>query len=79
MSELSIAELASEHAELLPQRETLSIIIINSSSIAIATHAHSTAVAVNVTNIDRSFDSHVNWPHYWLHHHHHHGGGGGDG
>jgi hypothetical protein len=76
MSELSIAELASEHAELLPQRETLSIIIINSSSIAIAAHAHSTAVAVNVTNIQGSFDSHVNW-HHWLHHHHHHGGGDG--
>jgi hypothetical protein len=70
MSELSIAELASEHAELLPQRETLSIIIINSSSIAIAAHSHSTAVSVDVTNIVGSFDSHVNWPHWF-----HHGGG----
>ena len=28
MSELSLAELASENAELLPQRETLSTIVI---------------------------------------------------
>jgi hypothetical protein len=68
MSELSIAELASEHAELLPQRETLSIIIINSSSIAIAAHSHSAAFSVNVTNIEGSFNTHVNWPHHWFHH-----------
>jgi hypothetical protein len=64
MSELSIAELASEHVELLPQRETLSIIIINSSSIAVVTHDHSTAVAVNVTTIVNSF----NWHHWFPHH-----------
>lgn len=36
MSELSIAELAAEHAELLPHRETLSTIIIKASSTAFA-------------------------------------------
>jgi hypothetical protein len=60
MSELSLAELTSEHAELLPQRETLSIIIVN-SSIAIAAHSHSRAFAVSLTNIQNSFDTDVTW------------------
>jgi hypothetical protein len=69
MSELSIAELASENAELLPHRETLSTIIIKSSSIAIA-HDRSIAVSVDKVNIVGSFDSHTNV--IWLQHHHGH-------
>jgi hypothetical protein len=46
MSELSIAELDSQSVELLPQRETLSVIIVNANSVAIAHDAHD-AVAVN--------------------------------
>jgi len=68
MSELSIAELASENAELLPHRETLSTIIIKQSSVAIA-HDRSVAVSVDNVNIVGSFDNHVNW---MQHHHGHH-------
>ena len=46
MSELSIAELASENAELLPRRETLSTIVIKSTSIAFADD-HSIAVSID--------------------------------
>lgn len=53
MSELSIAELASESAELLPHRETLSTIVIKSSSTAIA-HDRSIAVSVDSVNLDDS-------------------------
>ena len=69
MSELSIAELASENAELLPHRETLSTLVIRSSSAAIALD-HSIAVSVDNTNIVGSFDSDVNV--IWLQHHHEH-------
>lgn len=69
MSELSIAELASENAELLPHRETLSTLVIRSSSVAIALD-HSIAVSVDNTNIVGSFDSDVNV--IWLQHHHEH-------
>ncbi len=55
MSELSIAELASENAELLPRRETLSTIVIKSTSIAFADD-HSIAVSVDKVNIVGSFD-----------------------
>jgi hypothetical protein len=48
MSELSIAELDSQSVELLPQRETLGVIIINATSIAIA-HDARDAIAVNNT------------------------------
>ena len=68
MSELSIAELASENAELLPHRETLSTIVIRSSSAAYA-HDDSEAVSINNVNIVGSFDSHVIWV---QHHHGHH-------
>ena len=50
MSELSIAELASENAELLPRRETLSTIVIKSASIAFANN-HSIAVSIDKVNI----------------------------
>jgi hypothetical protein len=67
MSELSIAELASENAELLPHRETLSTIIIKTSSSAFA-HDDSRAVSINEINIVDSFDQHVIWlPHHWHH------------
>ena len=71
MSELSIAELASENAELLPRRETLSTIVIKSASIAFANN-HSIAVSIDKVNIVGSFDDHnivVVLPH------HHHSGG----
>ena len=48
MSELSIAELDSQSVELLPQRETLGVIIINATSIAIA-HDARDATAINNT------------------------------
>jgi hypothetical protein len=48
MSELSIAELDSQSVELLPRRETLSVIIINSTAVAIA-HDARDAIAVNHT------------------------------
>jgi hypothetical protein len=69
MSELSIAELASENAELLPRRETLSTIVIKSTSIAFANN-DSMAVSIDKVNIVGSFDNHsiVVLPH---HHHHH--------
>ena len=70
MSELSIAELASENAELLPRRETLSTIVIKSASIAFANN-HSIAVSIDKVNIVGSFDDHnivVVLPH------HHHSG-----
>ena len=57
MSELSIAELASENAELLPRRETLSTIVIKSTSIAFA-NDHSIAVSLDKVNIVGSFDDH---------------------
>lgn len=71
MSELSIAELASENAELLPRRETLSTIVIKSTSIAFADD-RSIAVSIDKVNIVGSFDDHnivVVLPH------HHHSGG----
>jgi hypothetical protein len=71
MSELSIAELASENAELLPRRETLSTIVIKSTSIAYA-HNHSIAVSVDKVNIVGSFNSHSI---VLVGHHHHHSGG----
>jgi len=76
MSELSIAELASESAELLPHRETLSTIIIKSESTAIA-HDRSIAVSVDSVNIVGSFDNHTNVIWVQDHHGHHHMGGGG--
>lgn len=57
MSELSIAELASENVELLPRRETLSTIVIKSTSIAFADD-HSIAVSLDKVNIVGSFDDH---------------------
>jgi hypothetical protein len=67
MSELSIAELASENAELLPRRETLSTIVIKSTSIAFADD-RSIAVSIDKVNIVDSFDSHVIFlPHHWSH------------
>ena len=67
MSELSIAELASENAELLPRRETLSTIVIKSTSIAFADD-RSIAVSIDKVNIVDSFDSHVIFlPHPWSH------------
>jgi hypothetical protein len=57
MSELSIAELASENAELLPRRETLSTIVIKSTSIAFADD-RSIAVSIDKVNIVGSFDNH---------------------
>jgi hypothetical protein len=59
MSELSILELETEHAELLPERETLFRIInignhVNVHQIALAVAAYgrnNTAVAVNVAII----------------------------
>ena len=75
MSELSLAELASENAELLPHRETLSTIVIKQSSIAIA-HDRSVAVSVDNVNIVGSFDNHVIW--LQQHHGHHHMPPGGD-
>jgi hypothetical protein len=75
MSELSLAELASENAELLPHRETLSTVIIKQASIATA-HDRSVAVSIDSVNIVGSFDNHVNWMQH--HHGHHMGGGGGD-
>lgn len=71
MSELSLAELASENAELLPHRETLSTIVIKQGSVAIA-HDRSVAVSIDNVNIVGSFDNHVNWMQH--HHHGHHGG-----
>ena len=57
MSELSIAELDSENAELLPQRETLSVIIVDASSTAIAAHSDSRAISINKVDIDNSFNT----------------------
>jgi hypothetical protein len=72
MSELSMAELASETAELLPHRETLSTIIIKSSSTAFA-HNRSIAVSIDNVNIVGSFNSHSIVS---VHHGHHmHSGG----
>ena len=60
MSELSILELETEHAELLPERETLFLIglgshnhvSVNQTALAIAAYGHhNTAVAVNVAVI----------------------------
>ncbi len=59
MSELSILELETEHAELLPERETLFIIgghnhhvTVNQTALALAAYGHdNTAVAVNVALI----------------------------
>ena len=62
MSELSILELETEHAELLPERETLFIIglgghnhhvTVNQTALAIAAgdHSSNTAVAVNLALI----------------------------
>jgi hypothetical protein len=55
MSELSVLELETEHAELLPERETLFIIgghvhvSVHQIALAFASHGHdNTAVAVNV-------------------------------
>lgn len=73
MSELSMAELASENAELLPHRETLSTIIIKSSSTAFA-HDRSIAVSVDKVNIVGSFNSHTIWVQDHGHHHMHSGG-----
>ena len=69
MSELSIAELASENAELLPHRETLSTVIIKQASIAIA-HDRSVAVSIDNVNIVGSFDHHVIWVQDHGHHMH---------
>jgi hypothetical protein len=68
MSELSIAELASENAELLPHRETLSTVIIRQSSVAFARDG-SEAVSIDNVNIVGSFDHHVIWVQDHGHHH----------
>lgn len=52
MSELSIAELENEHVELLPERETLSIVVIGQSATAVAGQAFfAKATAVNSANV----------------------------
>jgi hypothetical protein len=66
MSELSIAELDSQSVELLPQRETLGVIIINSTSIAIA-HDAREANAINntlvpiINSFNTDIHTHVNF------------------
>jgi hypothetical protein len=51
MSELSLAELLAENIELLPERETLSTIVINANNAAIASGFRDTAVAINNNRI----------------------------
>lgn len=58
MSELSILELETEHAELLPERETLFIVgghihvHVDQIAVALASHGHENiAVAVNLAVI----------------------------
>jgi hypothetical protein len=51
VSELSLAELLAENIELLPERETLSTIVINASNAAIAGGFRDTAVAINNNRI----------------------------
>jgi hypothetical protein len=62
MSELSITELQAESVELLPERETLSAIIVEVSQVAVSRAPDSFAANVyagnpiTVTNISHSFD-----------------------
>jgi hypothetical protein len=61
MSELSISELENETVELLPERETLSVVIIGQSATAVAGQAFfAKATAVNDANVAiGSFNTHV--------------------
>jgi hypothetical protein len=51
MAELSLAELQAENVELLPERETLSTIVIDASNSASAHGAFDGAVAINHNRI----------------------------
>jgi hypothetical protein len=51
MSELSMAELQAENVELLPERETLSAVIIETSNTAVAHGAFDGAAAFNGQHI----------------------------
>jgi hypothetical protein len=51
MSELSMAELQAENVELLPERETLSAVIIETSNTAVARGIGDVAVAGNYQHI----------------------------
>ena len=55
MSELSFDEMAAEHIEMLPERETLGVIVINQAGGAEATQVASAFAvnkAVNVQSVD---------------------------
>jgi hypothetical protein len=51
MSELSMAELQAENVELLPERETLSAVIIETSNTAVARGIGDVAIAGNHQHI----------------------------
>jgi hypothetical protein len=51
MSELSIAELQAESVELLPERETLSTVVIDASSTAVARGLGNDALSVSHNHI----------------------------
>jgi hypothetical protein len=51
MSELSMAELQAENVELLPERETLSSVVIETSNTAVAHGAFDGAAAFNSQHI----------------------------
>jgi hypothetical protein len=51
MSELSMAELQAENVELLPERETLSAVIIETSNTAVARGIGDVAIASNHQHI----------------------------
>jgi hypothetical protein len=60
MSELSLAELQAESVELLPERETLGIVIV--PQVAIAVGSHNTAenvYQVNSDNTNHSYDGNL--------------------
>lgn len=55
MSELSLAELQAENVDLLPERETLGIVIV--PQIAVAVGSHNTAENVYQVNSDNTVNS----------------------